>query len=258
MNLSEVDLAAVGIRRLGPMYSEYWVEVPCADGRVDLVGRDSDGDLHAVEFKTSASLSLAAQLCDRVEGEAFRTVIGVIPLSPPRQKYAHVLTENTAVLSEDLLSVARAVGFGIATLNYPNPPSKFYPGPREIGFKLWVAPRILVTCSSSVAQVSRALNDIHREVSAEAGGQSSRYWTPWKQGVHDLEQLVVKRPGITCKDAAADYSLAKSLYWQSKPGQVRKLAEASDKIELKWTHGKYLLYPKQASPTPQWAVSTLG
>lgn len=221
--LSEVDVAAVALAALAPQWTEHWPEVPSLTGRVDIVGRDGDGGLHAVECKTAASLALAGQALDRVGERAFSSVLVVAA-----KNGASRFREKTGI--SDLVKVGIAGGFGVGFV---------YEGT----FRLELPPRLLPVDEQARDAVGRALNDLHRECAGAAGGQSSAYWTLWKQGRHELEQAVAAQPGITVAELRWKLNLTNTLYWQNHNAQVRALAEQSKKVRAEFEGRGYRYYP---------------
>ena len=219
----ETDVASVAIAALAPQWAEHWPEVPSLSGRVDIVGRDADGGLHAVECKTQPSLALAAQAVARMQERAFASVLCVVGL---RETARH----NTKDGGSDLMTLGIELGFGVATVRGKN-------------FKLVLAPRPLLVEAEPKAIVSRALNDIHREVAGAAGGQSSAYWTEWKQGIYEIEQAVAKKPGINVYELRFALKITGVLYWQNHNAQIRTMAEQSKKIRAEFAGREYRYFP---------------
>lgn len=234
--IKETDVAAVAIEYLAPQWVEYWPEVPCGTGRADLVGRDLDGSLHAVECKTRPSLALAAQAVDRVSERAFSTVLCVVG----QPNTSHAWRDKSGV--SDLVVLGGAIGFGVGMVRA----GKFY---------MELAPRPLLVEDGPRESVAMACNDIHRAVASAAGGQSSAYWTLWKQGIHELEQAVIAVPGVNV--AALRYKLeaCRTLYWRNHNAQIRTMAEQSKKVRAEFTGREYRYYPVES---PTLALDALG
>lgn len=235
-DLDETVIAAAAIAALAPAWPEHWTEVPCATGRVDVVGRDAGGELHAVEVKMRGSLALVAQVCDRLSERAFRTILAVVGVTD--ESYY-----RRSGAGADLSRVAREIGFGVAIIRH-KPAAERHPASNT--FELLIPPRPLETEPHAVASISRALNDVHRAAAAAAGSTSSAYWTLWKQGTHELEQLVAKEPGLSPSDAAWKLRPSGVLYWQNERQQIRKMAELSKKILIEYEKGRLRYFPVAA------------
>ena len=219
----ETDLAALALAALGPQWSEYWTEVPSASGRVDIVGRDADGGLHAVECKTRPSLALAAQGLQRIEERAFSTVLCVVGAEAGGGFHRQGGITNLAILGV-------ALGFGVATV-------------RGEKFNVELAPRWLNAEDGPRAVVAQALNEVHRAVASAAGSPSSAYWTLWKQGIHEVAMAVAAEPGITARQLRRKANLHGVLYWLNEAAQVRMLAEQSKRVRVDSTGREYRYYP---------------
>ncbi|MBW7935043.1 MAG: hypothetical protein H3C62_15840, partial [Gemmatimonadaceae bacterium] len=218
VKLRETDVAAVALAALASQWVEYWPEVPSLSGRVDIVGRDAAGGIHAVECKTSASLALAGQAMDRIAERAFSSVLVVAGQSDA----ARAWRDKTGV--SDLVKIGLVAGFGVAFV-------------RNGVFRLECPPRELAVEDGARKAVARALCDLHREVAGDAGGQSSAYWTLWKQGLRDLEAAVRAQPGINVAELRWKLELTKTLYWRNHNAQVRALAEQSKCVRAEF-HGR--------------------
>ena len=155
---------------------------------------------------------------------AFASVLCVVGQSDKGRRFR----ENTGV--SDLVTLGTALGFGVAFV-------------RRGTFNMELPPRPLTVEDGPKAEISRALNDIHREVAGAAGGQSSAYWTVWKQGLHELEQAVAAEPGVTSDRLRWKLELTKTLYWQNHARQVRALADQSTKVRAEFTGRQYHYFP---------------
>jgi hypothetical protein len=226
--VTELVIAEHARAHLTPHWVEYWSEVPTETGRIDLVGRDAAGDLHAVEVKLGASLALAAQCCLRLSEGAFATVLGVVGV---RERSRYRRTD----CGDDLAHVAREVGFGVLRILVREEAPTL--------FTLLVPPRPRAVDPPGREAVSRALNDVHRGVAAPAGSPHSAYWTLWKQGVADLEHAVAKEPGITPEAAMRALHNSGIFYWRNEVQQVRKLAESSSRLRVVYVRGRLHYYP---------------
>lgn len=222
--LVETDVAATAVLALSGSWVEYWPEVPSLTGRVDIVGRDGVGGLHAVECKTSASLALVAQGAARIQERAFSTVLLVVG------RAGNVgWKENDGI--GQMVTLGTLLGFGVAWVKGDH-------------FKLELPPRPLLIEPEAVEAVSCALNDIHREVAGAAGGQYSAYWTLWKQGIYELEQAVVVQPGISVRELRYKLNLTGTLYWRNHNAQIRTLAEQSKKVRAEFAGREYKYFPR--------------
>lgn len=228
----ETEVARIALAALAPQWPEYWPEVPCGTGRVDAVGRDAGGGLHAVECKAQASLALATQGALRVQEGAFATVLLVAGEAQPRGYRSH-----SGVM--DLVLLGQMIGFGVASVRGDN-------------FAIQLPPRPLVIEQLARDRVARALNDIHRAVASAAGDTSSRYWTLWKQGVHEVEKAVAKQPGITTSQLSWEVARAwpGALYWNNAKAQVRQLAEASKAVRVELHGREFRYFPVENIPEP--------
>lgn len=228
----EIDVARIALAALAAQWAEYWPEVPSHTGRIDAVGRDTEGGLHAVECKTQPSLALAAQGALRVSERAFTTVLLVAGQSDTKRRWR----ANTGI--GDLVHLGQRVGFGVGAV-------------RKDTFTLELPPRSLTVDVAAREVVARALNDIHRAVASAAGGQTSAYWTEWKQGLHELEQAVLLRPGQTTGQLVCQlrHTGRSPLYWQNHAAQIRALAEQSTRIRAEFSGREYRFFP--VLPQPQ-------
>lgn len=225
--VSETLIAAAAVKNLAPQWSEYWTEVPCETGRIDCVGRDSDGGLHAVEVKARSSLALVAQVVDRMGECAYRTVLAVV--GAPLQSKARAAPD-------DLICVAKYIGFGVALV-------------RNHTLSVLWPPRTLDVDAAAVTEASLALGDVHRGCMGEPGATSSKYWTLWKQGVADLERVVRESPGVNASTAQRRMAtFSSALYWGQQIAQVRKMAEASKAIRIERIGRELRYYVDEATP----------
>jgi hypothetical protein len=229
----ETDVARVALAALAPQWSEYWPEVPSHTGRIDAVGRDTGGELHAVECKRQPSLALAAQGALRISERAFATVLLVAGQTETRRRWG----ARTGI--GDLIDLGQRVGFGVGAV-------------RNDTFTLELPPRTLAVEPGAREIVARALNDIHRAVAGDAGGQSSAYWTEWKQGLHELEQAVLRKPGQTTSQLVIELRhIGRSpLYWQNHAAQIRALAEQSPRIRAEFHGREFRFFPVLQTSIP--------